>query len=195
MAAPPSLPSLGDLRRALDDEGHVVLRGLLPGATCAALHGAAILEPPVASCPLPPALQDLRDALAAVVRRLAAPWQQAPGAALAGPAAGGLQLLPAGAFRPLDHSLAEPPCALQAMVLLSRRGIDLRGGELVLVEQRPRMQSKAIVVDLQAGDVALFPARHRPVQGSRGVYRVDTRHALTRVQAGQGVFADLLFGP
>ena len=74
---------------------------------------------------------------------------------------------------------------LQATVLLSRPGDDFSGGEFVLTEQRPRMQSRAEVVSLQQGEAVIFPVHHRPVQGTRGVYRVNMRHGVSRLRDGQ----------
>jgi hypothetical protein len=73
---------------------------------------------------------------------------------------------------------------LQLAILLSQPGKDFEGGEFVLVEQRPRMQSRAEVVPLRQGDAVVFPVNHRPVQGSRGAYRVKMRHGVSRVRAG-----------
>ncbi|HEU4625743.1 MAG TPA: 2OG-Fe(II) oxygenase [Steroidobacteraceae bacterium] len=74
---------------------------------------------------------------------------------------------------------------LQVAVLLSQPEEDFTGGELVLTEQRPRMQSRAEVVPLQRGDGVVFAVRHRPVQGTRGVYRVNLRHGVSRVRSGR----------
>jgi uncharacterized protein len=73
----------------------------------------------------------------------------------------------------------------QAAVLLSVPGRDFAGGEFVLTEQRPRMQSRAEVVPLSQGDGVIFPVQHRPVQGSRGRYRTTLRHGVSRVRSGQ----------
>ena len=73
---------------------------------------------------------------------------------------------------------------LQATVLLSRPGQDFTGGEFVLTEQRPRMQSRVEVVPLEQGDAVIFPVRHRPVAGSRGLYRVTMRHGVSRLRSG-----------
>jgi hypothetical protein len=73
---------------------------------------------------------------------------------------------------------------LQVAILLSRPEDDFDGGELVLTEQRPRMQSRAEVVPLRQGDAAVFAVRHRPVQGTRGIYRVNHRHGVSRVRRG-----------
>jgi len=65
---------------------------------------------------------------------------------------------------------------LQVTLLLSRPGEDFTGGEFVLTEQRPRMQSRAEVVPLAQGEAVIFPVHHRPVRGTRGIYRVNMRH-------------------
>lgn len=73
---------------------------------------------------------------------------------------------------------------LQATVLLSRPGEDFAGGEFMLVEQRPRRQSKGEVVPLGQGDAVIFPVNHRPVSGARGFYRVTMRHGVSRLRSG-----------
>jgi len=73
---------------------------------------------------------------------------------------------------------------LQVAVLLSTPGEDFEGGEFVLTEQRPRMQSRAEVVPLKQGDAVVFPVNQRPVQGTRGVYRVAMRHGVSRLRSG-----------
>ena len=74
---------------------------------------------------------------------------------------------------------------LQVAFLLSEPGRDFEGGELVLTEQRPRMQSRAEVVSLAQGDAVVFAVHHRPVQGTRGAYRVNMRHGVSRVRSGR----------
>jgi len=73
---------------------------------------------------------------------------------------------------------------LQMAILLSAPGEDFTGGEFVLTEQRPRMQSRVHVVPLSQGDAVVFPVHHRPVQGTRGVYRVNMRHGVSEVRTG-----------
>ena len=73
---------------------------------------------------------------------------------------------------------------LQLTVLLSRPKSDFSGGEFVITEQRPRMQSRADVVPLRQGDAVVFAVHHRPVRGTRGVYRVNLRHGVSRVRSG-----------
>ena len=74
---------------------------------------------------------------------------------------------------------------LQATVLLSQPGKDFTGGEFVLTEQRPRMQSRAEVVPLRQGEGVIFPVHHRPVQGTKGIYRVNMRHGVSRLRSGR----------
>ncbi|HEV2643714.1 MAG TPA: 2OG-Fe(II) oxygenase [Candidatus Elarobacter sp.] len=81
----------------------------------------------------------------------------------------------------------------QVVFLLSEPGRDFTGGELVLTEQRPRMQSRAEVVPLRQGDAAIFAVSHRPVKGSRGFYRVNLRHGVSRVRSGQRHTAGVIF--
>jgi hypothetical protein len=74
---------------------------------------------------------------------------------------------------------------LQVAILLSEPGRDFEGGEFVLTEQRPRMQSRAEVVPLKLGDGVVFAVNQRPVSGSRGNYRVAMRHGVSRIRSGQ----------
>jgi uncharacterized protein len=73
---------------------------------------------------------------------------------------------------------------LQLTVLLSRPGEDFTGGEFVLVEHRPRAQSRAAVVPLAQGEAVIFPVHHRPARGTRGMYRLTMRHGVSRVASG-----------
>ena len=73
---------------------------------------------------------------------------------------------------------------LQAAFLLSEPGADFHGGEFVLTEQRPRMQTRAEVVPLRKGDAVVFAVHHRPQQGSKGFYRVNMRHGVSRIRSG-----------
>ncbi|ABE46750.1 2OG-Fe(II) oxygenase [Polaromonas sp. JS666] len=82
---------------------------------------------------------------------------------------------------------------IQVTVLLSRPGEDFTGGEFVLTEQRPRMQSRPEVVPLAQGDAVVFAVHHRPVQGSRGVYRVNMRHGVSRLRAGHRYTLGVIF--
>ena len=82
---------------------------------------------------------------------------------------------------------------LQIAFLLSRPGEDFTGGEFVLTEQRPRMQSRAEVVPLRQGEGVIFPVHHRPVQGARGVYRVNMRHGVSRLREGRRHTLGIIF--
>jgi uncharacterized protein len=81
---------------------------------------------------------------------------------------------------------------LQLTILLSAAG-DFAGGEFLLVEQRPRMQSKAEVVPLQQGEAVIFAVHHRPVRGTRGLYRVNQRHGVSRVLSGERYTLGVIF--
>jgi hypothetical protein len=82
---------------------------------------------------------------------------------------------------------------LQAVLLLSEPGQDFRGGELVMTEQRPRMQSRPIVLSMRQVDVAIISTGQRPFKGSHGFYRVNTKHAISRVHSGQRSGLELFF--
>jgi hypothetical protein len=82
---------------------------------------------------------------------------------------------------------------LQVAVLLSEPGRDFSGGEFVMTEQRPRMQSRAEVVPLRQGDAVVFAVHHRPVQGTRGVYRVNLRHGVSRIRSGHRHTLGIIF--
>jgi hypothetical protein len=82
---------------------------------------------------------------------------------------------------------------LQVAVLLSRPVEDFSGGEFVLTEQRPRMQSRPEVVPLKQGDAVVFAVHHRPVQGSRGFYRVNMRHGVSTVRSGHRHTLGIIF--
>jgi len=73
---------------------------------------------------------------------------------------------------------------LQTAFLLSKPEEDFQGGEFVMTEQRPRMQSRPVVVPLRQGDGVVFAVHNRPVQGARGIYRVNLRHGVSRVRSG-----------
>lgn len=82
---------------------------------------------------------------------------------------------------------------LQVTVLLSDPGSEFTGGEFLLVEQRPRMQSRAEVVPLRRGEAVIFAVRHRPRQGTRGMHRVTLRHGVSRVRSGQRLTLGVIF--
>jgi hypothetical protein len=82
---------------------------------------------------------------------------------------------------------------LQAVTVLDRPGVDFRGGEFVLLEQRPRAQSRAHVVGLERGAFLVFATRHRPVLGTRGHYRSAMRHGVSTVHEGQRTTLGVIF--
>jgi hypothetical protein len=102
-------------------------------------------------------------------------------------------------YRPGDYNClhqdlyGEHVFPLQAAILLSEPGRDFEGGEFVLTEQRPRMQSRVEVVPLRQGDAVVFPVHHRPVRGGRGVYRVNMRHGVSRLRAGRRHTLGIIF--
>lgn len=82
---------------------------------------------------------------------------------------------------------------LQMAVLLSEPGRDFDGGEFVMTEQRPRMQSRPAVAPLRQGDAVIFAVHHRPVQGTRGIYRVNLRHGVSVLRSGQRHTLGIIF--
>ena len=82
---------------------------------------------------------------------------------------------------------------IQVAILLSEPGKDFTGGEFVLTEQRPRMQSRAEVVGLRQGDGVAFAVHHRPVKGTRGIYRVNMRHGVSRLRSGKRHTLGIIF--
>jgi len=82
---------------------------------------------------------------------------------------------------------------LQVTILLSEPGHDFTGGEFVITEQRPRMQSRAEVVPLRQGDAVIFAVHHRPVRGTRGDYRVNLRHGVSRIRSGRRHTVGIIF--
>jgi hypothetical protein len=104
-----------------------------------------------------------------------------------------LQYTP-GDFNCLHQDLyGELAFPLQVTVLLSEPGRDFSGGEFVLTEQRPRMQSRVEVVPLQQGDAVLFAVHNRPVQGTKGTYRVNLRHGVSRLRSGRRHTLGIIF--
>lgn len=100
----------------------------------------------------------------------------------------------AGGYNCLHQDLyGERVFPLQMTVLLSAPGRDFTGGEFLLVEQRPRAQSKGEVVSLDQGDAVLFAVRHRPAQGKRGAYRVTLRHGVSQVRTGRRYTLGVIF--
>jgi hypothetical protein len=161
--------------------------------------------------PLPEPLGRLRAALYPPLAALADGWNEAMGIDTRFPdthprflkrchAAGQRRPTPlllrygAGDYNCLHQDLyGEHVFPLQLTILLSAPGRDFTGGEFVLTEQRPRMQSRAMVVPLAQGDAVVFAVRHRPVQGTRGAYRVNLRHGVSEVRSGERFTAGIIF--
>jgi hypothetical protein len=161
--------------------------------------------------PLPRSVADLRKALYPPLARIANRWNEALRLDARYPsthaeyldrchAAGQCKPTPLllsygeGDYNCLHQDLyGEHVFPLQLTVLLSQPGKDFEGGEFVLTEQRPRMQSRVEVVPLRQGDAVIFPVHHRPVQGARGVYRVNLRHGVSRVHSGKRHTLGIIF--
>jgi hypothetical protein len=168
-----------------------------------ARHGFGRGEYRYFSYPLPPLVQGLRDALYPRLAPLANRWHERMGLAVRFPADHRafiercheaeqtrptpllLQYGP-GDYNCLHQDLyGEHVFPLQGAVLLSEPGAQFEGGEFVITEQRPRMQTRAAVVPLRKGDAVLFAVNSRPVEGSRGDFRVHLRHGVSLVRSGQ----------
>ncbi len=165
-------------------------------------HGFGRGEYKYFSYPLPQPIAELRPLLYARLQAIANRWNEAMGIDIAYPEsheaflarchhAGQLRPTPlllqyqAGDYNCLHQDLyGEHVFPLQVAILLSEPGSDFEGGEFVLTEQRPRMQSRAEVVPLRQGDAVAFAVHVRPVQGTRGVYRVNMRHGVSRLRSG-----------
>jgi uncharacterized protein len=167
-----------------------------------ARHGFGRGEYKYFKYPLPDPIGALRSALYPPLSEVANGWNERMGIATRYPAkhaaflkqchdAGQLRPTPlllkymAGDYNCLHQDLyGELAFPIQLTILLSEPGEDFTGGEFVLTEQRPRMQSRAEVVPLRQGDAVVFAVHHRPVQGARGNYRVNLRHGVSRVRSG-----------
>jgi hypothetical protein len=100
----------------------------------------------------------------------------------------------AGGYNCLHQDLyGELVFPLQVTVLLNEPGADFTGGEFIMVEQRPRAQSRAIVVPLRQGEAVIFPVHHRPGVGGRGPYRLTMRHGVSQIHSGRRHTLGLIF--
>ena len=176
-----------------------------------ARHGFGRGEYKYFAYPLPEPIQGLRTALYPRLADIANRWNKAMGVSIRFPRehadflerchkAGQPRPTPLllqygpGDYNCLHQDLCgEHVFPLQATVLLSGPGADFSGGEFVLTEQRPRMQSRAEVVALRQGDAVAFAVHHRPVQGTRGTYRVNLRHGVSRLRSGRRHTVGVIF--
>jgi len=168
-----------------------------------ARHGFGRGEYRYFAYPLPGPVQALRRALYGRLAPIANRWHAALGLAKAFPddheayldhcrAAGQSRPTPLllrygpGDYNCLHQDLyGSEVFPLQAALLLNQPGQDFEGGELVLTEQRPRMQSRVMVVPARQGDMVIFAVNHRPVTGARGCYRTALRHGVSEVRSGR----------
>jgi len=176
-----------------------------------ARHGFGRGEYKYFAYPLPSLIQGLRTALYSRLVPVANRWNTAMGIQVQYPErhsdflqrchdAGQQRPTPlllqygAGDYNCLHQDLyGEHVFPIQVAILLSEPQQDFRGGEFVLTEQRPRMQSRPEVVPLQQGDAVAFAVHHRPVQGTRGTYRVNLRHGVSRLRTGQRHTVGIIF--
>jgi hypothetical protein len=174
-------------------------------------HGYGRGEYKYFAAPLPDSINKLRQMLYAPLANLANRWNETMGIEVRFPkeheafcrrchAAGQAKPTPLllkygpGDYNCLHQDVyGEHVFPLQAAFLLSKPGRDFTGGEFTLTEQRPRMQSRVEVVPLQQGTGVIFPVRQRPVRGSRGAYRVNMRHGVSRIRAGHRFTLGIIF--
>lgn len=176
-----------------------------------ARHGFGRGEYRYFSYPLPPLIQQLRTTLYPRLAPLANHWHERMGMDVRFPASHNdfiARCAAAGQARPtpllLQYGAGDYNCLhqdlygehvfpLQVAVLLSEPLNDFTGGEFVLTEQRPRMQTRAAVVPLTKGDAVVFAVNSRPVRGTRGDYRVKLRHGVSKIIAGHRHTLGLIF--
>ncbi len=174
-------------------------------------HGFGRGEYKYFSYPLPEPIADLRTSLYPPLAAIANAWNERLGIEMRYPPAHVdflAQCHKAGQSRPtpllLQYGPGDYNCLhqdvygdlvfpLQVAILLSEPERDFTGGEFVITEQRPRMQSRAEVVPLRQGDGVIFAVHHRPVQGTRGDYRVNLRHGVSRLRSGHRHTLGIIF--
>ncbi|HUB84204.1 MAG TPA: 2OG-Fe(II) oxygenase [Rhizomicrobium sp.] len=193
------------LARLYNDDSHFRSRVVM------ARHGYGRGEYKYFSYPLPKLVKDLRTALYPPLAKIANDWNTALKKDMRFPPthagflkrcheAGQVRPTPlllrygAGDYNCLHQDLyGEHVFPLQVAFLLSEPGRDFEGGEFILTEQRPRMQSRAEVVPLRQGDAVIFAVNERPVQGTKAVYRVKMRHGVSRLRAGNRYTLGIIF--
>ncbi|MGE0095533.1 MAG: 2OG-Fe(II) oxygenase [Alphaproteobacteria bacterium] len=176
-----------------------------------ARHGYGRGEYRYFAYPLPTLVAELRTAFYPKLAEVANRWNEAMGADVRYPTdhaaylrichrAGQTKPTPlllryeTGDYNHLHQDLyGEHVFPLQVAILLSLPGKDFTGGEFVLTEQRPRMQSRVEVIPLSQGDAVIFPVRHRPIRGARGFYRASMRHGVSRLRSGHRQTQGIIF--
>jgi hypothetical protein len=218
-----------DVAAALDERGYAVTPPMLTAEQCRALrslysreelfrsrvvmarHSFGQGEYQYLRYPLPPLVEQLRQAIYPMLTPVANRWRARleegdpfPGklddylrrchAAGQGRPTPLILKYGAGDYNCLHQDLyGDLVFPLQLTVLLSEPGTEFSGGEFLLVEQRPRMQSKAEVVPLSQGAAVIFAVHHRPIAGKRGTYRVNLRHGVSRVRSGERYTLGIIF--
>ena len=194
-----------ELAASYEDEGDFRSRVVM------ARHGFGQGEYQYFSYPLPAVIAELRTALYPPLAEIANRWNEAMEIEIRYPTvhkafldrchvAGQTKPTPlllrygAGDYNALHQDLyGDHVFPLQVAFLLAKPDVDFTGGEFVLTEQRPRMQSRAEVVRLEQGQGVIFPVRHRPVRGTRGTYRVNMRHGVSRLRSGRRHTVGIIF--
>lgn len=207
-----------DIESELNREGYALLPGLLApsevqkiaqelirdtdviarqrGAEASNSQGNSV----VLTSELPEALRILREGCYQHLKSLASTWDELMGidAVVIKPEQakgkgvyGAVQTLGEHEYQALTQN-PNTQFPVQLVMVLSNPGTDFTGGQFVMTEQRPRMQSRPIVLPLAVGDVALIATAHRPFKGTKGYYRVNMKHAVSRVRSGNRVGLELL---